>query len=101
MRLVIRNKTMPTQQTPPLVNYYAEQWPRYVKLCVDYANEITQFSVGELAVIRQEDGGGKAYWGVFPQQCENQLYDNLRKQAENIVDQLGGHQVSESNLNAS
>ena len=79
---------LPTQQTPPLVNYYAEQWPRYVKLCVDYANEITQFSVGELAVIRQEDGGGKAYWGVFPQQCENQLYDNLRKQAENIVDRL-------------
>ncbi len=79
---------LPTQQTPPLVNYYAEQWPRYVKLCVDYANEITQFSVSELAVIGQEDGGGKAYWGVFPQQCENQLYDNLRKQAENIVDRL-------------
>ena len=79
---------MPTQQTPPLVNYYAEQWPRYVKLCVDYANEITQFSVSELAVIRQKDDEGKAYWGVFPQQCENQLYDNLRKQAENIVDRL-------------
>ncbi len=80
---------MPTQNTaPPLVAYYAGQWTRYVKMAVGYANEIKAFSVGEQDIIRDEEGGQKAYWGVFPQDSDEHLYAVLRKQAENMVGRL-------------
>ncbi|MFZ4703887.1 MAG: hypothetical protein ACOYMG_27910 [Candidatus Methylumidiphilus sp.] len=79
---------MSTPKTPPLVDYYAGQWPRYVKMAVGYANEIKAFSVGEQDIIRDEEGGQKAYWGVFPQDSDNHLYAILRKQAENMIGRL-------------
>jgi hypothetical protein len=80
---------MPTQNTvPPLVAYYAGQWPRYVKTAVGYANEVKAFSVGEQDIIRGEEGGQKAHWGVFPQYSDTHIYDVLRKQAENMVGRL-------------
>ena len=79
---------MSTQKTPPLVAYYAGQWPRYVNMAVGYANEIKQFSIGEQDIIRHEEGEQKAYWGVFPQDSDNHLHAILRKQAENMIGRL-------------
>ena len=58
---------MSTQKTPPLVAYYAGQWPRYVKMAAGYANDIKQFSDVEKKIILDDAGDNKAYYmGIFP-----------------------------------
>ena len=80
---------MSTQKTPPLVAYYAGQWPRYVKMAVGYANDIRQFSDVEKKIILDEAGDNKDYYmGVFPQDSESHLHSILRKQAENMIGRL-------------